>query len=44
LPRTAMACLVGIALSISGLVYQSTFQNELQVGLLSALRNTFCFH
>ena len=29
LPRTAVACLVGVALSISGLVYQSTFQNEL---------------
>jgi len=29
LPRTAVACLVGIALSLSGLIYQSTFQNEL---------------
>ena len=29
LPRTLVACLVGIALSISGLIYQSTFQNEL---------------
>jgi iron complex transport system permease protein len=28
-PRTAVACLVGIALSLSGLIYQSTFQNEL---------------
>jgi iron complex transport system permease protein len=28
-PRTAVACLVGIALAISGLIYQSTFQNEL---------------
>jgi len=28
-PRTAVACLVGIALSVSGLIYQSTFQNEL---------------
>jgi iron complex transport system permease protein len=29
LPRTLVACLVGIALSLSGLIYQSTFQNEL---------------
>ena len=29
LPRTAVACLVGVALSLSGLIYQSTFQNEL---------------
>jgi iron complex transport system permease protein len=28
-PRTVVACLVGIALSLSGLIYQSTFQNEL---------------
>jgi iron complex transport system permease protein len=28
-PRTMVACFVGIALSISGLIYQSTFQNEL---------------
>jgi len=28
-PRTAVACLAGIALSLSGLIYQSTFQNEL---------------
>jgi len=28
-PRTAVACFVGIALAISGLIYQSTFQNEL---------------
>lgn len=28
-PRTLVACLVGIALSLSGLIYQSTFQNEL---------------
>lgn len=29
LPRTLMALLVGIALSLSGLVYQETFQNKL---------------
>ena len=29
IPRTLVAMLVGIALSISGLIYQSTFQNEL---------------
>jgi iron complex transport system permease protein len=28
-PRTAVACFVGIALSLSGLIYQSTFQNDL---------------
>jgi iron complex transport system permease protein len=28
-PRTAVACFVGIALALSGLIYQSTFQNEL---------------
>jgi iron complex transport system permease protein len=28
-PRTMVACFVGIALAISGLIYQSTFQNEL---------------
>jgi len=28
-PRTVVACFIGIALSISGLIYQSTFQNEL---------------
>jgi len=28
-PRTAVACFIGIALAISGLIYQSTFQNEL---------------
>jgi len=28
-PRTAIACLVGIGFSLSGLIYQSTFQNEL---------------
>jgi iron complex transport system permease protein len=28
-PRTAVACIVGIALALSGLIYQSTFQNEL---------------
>jgi iron complex transport system permease protein len=28
-PRTLVACFVGIALAISGLIYQSTFQNEL---------------
>jgi iron complex transport system permease protein len=28
-PRTAVACFAGIALAISGLIYQSTFQNEL---------------
>jgi len=28
-PRTVVACFVGIALSISGLIFQSTFQNEL---------------
>jgi iron complex transport system permease protein len=28
-PRTVVACFVGIALAISGLIYQSTFQNEL---------------
>lgn len=29
LPRTLMACLTGIALSISGLLYQEVFQNKL---------------
>ena len=29
LPRTIVALLVGIALSLSGLVYQETFQNKL---------------
>lgn len=29
LPRTITACLVGMALGVAGLVYQSTFQNEL---------------
>lgn len=29
LPRTLVALLVGIALSLSGLVYQETFQNKL---------------
>jgi iron complex transport system permease protein len=28
-PRTVVACFVGIALAISGLIYQSMFQNEL---------------
>jgi len=28
-PRTAVACLAGIALGTSGLIYQNTFQNEL---------------
>ncbi len=29
LPRTVIACLTGIALSVSGLLYQETFRNEL---------------
>ncbi len=29
LPRTIIACLTGIALSVSGLLYQETFRNEL---------------
>ncbi len=29
LPRTVVACLTGIALSVSGLLYQETFRNEL---------------
>ncbi|MDR2601355.1 MAG: iron ABC transporter permease [Spirochaetaceae bacterium] len=28
-PRTAVACFVGVALALSGLIYQSAFQNEL---------------